>query len=584
MGGTSSNGHSPSGLLFVMLVVALAGGCGSPAVTPSTGPEAAQEPGAAPAPRPSRTLVVGIRVEPPTVATRPLQTAGIGLYLPSRMFNGSMALVDQNGRPHPYLAGALPELNSDTWQLFPDGRMETKYRLKPNLAWHDGRPLSADDFVFGWQIYTTPVMGHSGAAPFRLIDEVLAPDSRTVVVRWRQPYPDVTFSSALQVEFPPLPRHILGDAFQSDQPDALVNHPFWTRDYVGLGPYRMSQWEPGAFIEATGFDGHVLGKPKVDRIRLDFASDARTVLARILSGEVQMTDGTSIGLTEVAVLQQDWIAQGKGNVIIHPNQWRAAHFQHRPDLANPPALLHRTLRKAIAHTVDKDLLNDSLYYGLGVPSDSLVAPSSIWGSAAERGAVPYPYDLRRTEELMAQAGYQKGPDGVYASPSQGRLSWLTETNAGQDNESEMSILASSWRQAGFDVQESVLSAAEARDPEKRSTFPATFSNSQNCCGSAMLGFTSANVSRRETRWTGSNRSGWTNPEYDRLADAFSRNLRPSEQQQQVTQMVQLMTDDLQSITLMIRGQPWVYVAGLKGIALAPPEGNVSWNIHEWEWQ
>lgn len=254
------------------------------------------------------------------------------------------------------------------------------------------------------------------------------------------------------------------------------------------------------------------------------------------------------------------------------------------ELANPKTLGNRTVRKAIAHAVDKATLNEALYDGLAIPTDSLVAASSIWGPAAQQGAVTYPYDLRRTEGLMSQAGFQKGPDGVYTSASEGRLAWLTRTNAGQDNESEMSILASNWRQTGFDVQEGVLSAAEASDPEKRSTFPATFSNSQNCCGSALLGFTSANISAPETRWSGANRSGWSNGEYDRLADTFSRTLQPAEQQQQVSRMVRLMTDDVQSISLLIRGQPWVYVTGLTGIALAPPEGNVSWNIHQWEFR
>jgi peptide/nickel transport system substrate-binding protein len=555
------------------LVATLLASCASPVV--DSGSEAAR------APAPSRTLAVAIRVEPPTVAVRPLQTAGIGLYLPSRMFNASLGVLDNSGQTHPYLVEKLPELNSDTWRVFPDGRMETTYSLKPNLTWHDGTPFSAADFVFGWRVYSTPALGASRASPFRDIEEVTAPDDRTVVIHWRHVYADAFFSSSLQTEFPALPRHLLDEYFHPEQLEPFVNHPFWTREYVGLGPYRLSQWEPGAFIEGVAFDRHVLGRPKIDRIRLDFASDARTVLARILSGEVQMTDGTSAGLPEVAVLKQDWIPQGKGDVIIHPNQWRAVHFQNRPDLANPKILLNRTVRKAIAHAVDKAALNDALYYGLAIPTDSLVAPSSVWGAAAERAATKYPYDLQRTEQLMSEVGFRRGGDGTY-TVSGGRLSWLTQTNAGQDNEAEMSILASGWRQAGFDVQESVLSAAEARDPEKRSTFPATFSNSQNCCGSALLGFTSATISTPEARWSGANRSGWSNGEYDRLAEGFSRTLQPAEQQQQVGDMVRLMTGDMQSISLLIRGQPWVYVSELKGIGLAPPEGNVSWNIHEWE--
>lgn len=563
---------------LLALASTLVAACG-PASSPGTPGSRSAEPQAT---TQARTLAVAIRVEPPTVATRPLQTAGIGLYLPSRMFNAYIGQLDRDGRSQPYVVEALPQLNSDSWRLFPDGRMETTYRLRANTTWHDGSALVAEDFVFAWRVYSTPTSGHAGASPFRAIEEVVASDPRTLLVRWRQPYPDVAFTGGLQLDFPPLPRHILESSFRADQLEPFINHPFWTREYVGLGPYRMSQWEPGTFIEGVAFDGHVLGRPKIEKVRLDFFSDARTALARILAGDALMADGTPIGLPEVAVLKQEWIAQGKGDVIIHPNQWRAAHFQSRTDYATPKALLNRTVRKALAHAVDKVTLNDALYYGLGEVTDSPIPASSVWVGVAQRGAVKYPYDLRRTDELMQQAGFRKGPDGVYASPTEGRLAWVTQTNAGSDNESEMSILASGWRDAGFDVQESVLSAAEASDNEKRSTFPATFSNSQNCCESALLGLISANIGTPERRWSGANRSGWSNPEYDRLTETFSQTLEQREREQQMMRMVQLLTDDMQSISLMIRGQAWVYVSELKGIALAPPEGNMTWNMQEWE--
>ena len=79
-----------------------------------------------------------------------------------RLFNASLSLMDSKGTIRPYLAEALPQLNTDTWKVLPDGRMETTYRLRSNLTWHDGQPLAADDFVFalsapdhllGWNVY-----------------------------------------------------------------------------------------------------------------------------------------------------------------------------------------------------------------------------------------------------------------------------------------------------------------------------------------------------------------------------------------------------------------------------------------------
>lgn len=557
-------------------------GCLVAACAPAASPTPQSSGEAPPAPVESRTLAVAIRVEPSTISTRPLHTVGVGLYLPSRMFNAQIALLDDRGNGRPYLVEALPQLGTDSWRILPDGRMETTYRLRPNIAWHDGTPATAEDFVFGWRAYSTPALGHANLPPYNAIEEAVAPDARTLAIRWKQPYPDVAFLGGLRTELPPLPRHILEHSLQPDQIEAFVNHPFWTREYVGLGPYRLSHWEPGAFIEGTAFEGHILGKARIERVRLQFGSDARAVLASILARDVQLTDGTSAGLPEVAVLKREWIPRGLGGVLLHPNQWRAAHFQNRPEIVNPKTLLNPTVRKAVAHAVDRFSLNEALLDGDGILNDSLVAPNSIWGAAAERGAARYPFDLRRSELLLQEAGFSKGPDGFYASPTEGRLAFEIKTNSGPDNESEVSILASGWRSAGIDAQEAVLPVAQAQDPERRAVYPGMFSHSQNCCESALLGFTSASVASAETRWSGANRHGWQHPEYDRLADGLTKTLQRSEREQQVTRMVQLLTETVQSVSLYIRPQPWIYVAELRGLALAPPEGNISWNMHEWE--
>lgn len=69
------------------------------------------------------------------------------------------------------------------------------------------------------------------------MDDVLAVDDLTVVVRWRQPYPDAAvMADGWVVGFQPLPRHILLDPFRNLDPVAFLALPFWTVEYVGLGP------------------------------------------------------------------------------------------------------------------------------------------------------------------------------------------------------------------------------------------------------------------------------------------------------------------------------------------------------------
>lgn len=80
---------------------------------------------------------MAIRYEVSTLSSKALQANGP--ISTTRLFNASLSLIDNDGRSRPYLAEALPQLNTATWRVSPDGRMETTYRLRDRGA---GVPLS----------------------------------------------------------------------------------------------------------------------------------------------------------------------------------------------------------------------------------------------------------------------------------------------------------------------------------------------------------------------------------------------------------------------------------------------------------
>jgi len=231
----------------------------------------------------TRTLVMSVRSEATTVAARGLIGAAFNVT-PVELFNAGLAVKNQRGVPRPHLVEALPAVGTDSWKVSPDGRMETTYRLKANLTWHDGTALTASDFEFAWRVFATPELGAAGSPPFNQIENLLAPDARTVVIRWARPYPEAGSLEAR--DFQALPRHILDSPLRALPPDLFAGHGFWTTDYVGLGPYRIDRTEPGAFLEAAAFGGYVLGRPKISRIRVVYISDPNTVL---VTGAVSRT-------------------------------------------------------------------------------------------------------------------------------------------------------------------------------------------------------------------------------------------------------------------------------------------------------
>lgn len=115
--------------------------------------------------------------------------------------------------------------------------METTYQLKPNVTWHDGTVLHAEHFAFGWRVYSGRASSHAGAAPFRFIEGVQAPDARTFVIRWWQLYPGCRFHWRAAARFFTAAAPRPGGIVQTRSVRSVCGHPFWTREYVGLGPY-----------------------------------------------------------------------------------------------------------------------------------------------------------------------------------------------------------------------------------------------------------------------------------------------------------------------------------------------------------
>lgn len=567
--------------LAMLLALVTASAC-----APAPSNRASGRPDSSPAapPEPGRTLVAAVALEPPDLAVRGLRERGVALFLSKRLFNANLALLDERATPHAYLAEALPVLNSDSWRVFPDGRMETTWKLKPGLTWHDGTSLSAEDFAFSWRVYSSPQLGVSASAPINTMESVSAPDDRTIVMRWLQPYPDAGSLAAVNREFPPLPRHILESAVLEQSPDAFGNHAFWSREYVGLGPFRLERWEPGAFVEAVPFDRHVLGRPRIDRVKLVFIRDGNTALANLLSGQVQLAADGTLGLKQATILKREWAARNGGSVLSHPNQWRVTAFQLRPELATHRAILDPRVRKALNHALDKEALQAALYEGEELPSDFVVGPLSQWWPAAENSIVRYVHDPRRSEQLMAERGFGKGSDGFYTSPSEGRFTTELKSNTTAESETELSAMANEWRKTGFDLEQALLPAPLAVDAQARASFTGMFTFNTNAAEVTLQSYTSGGIPSAENRWIGGNRGGWANPAYDRLADAFSTSLEPGERGRHVAGMARIFTEDLPAISLFFRTQAWASHADVRGLKLSAPEAPMPWNIHEWEYR
>jgi peptide/nickel transport system substrate-binding protein len=506
-----------------------------------------------------------------------------------RLLNGELALIDGQGSPRPYLAESLPQLNTESWRVFPDGRMETTYRLRPGLTWHDGQPLTADDFAFALQIYTNRAFSIFIEEPQDRIERVQAPDPQTVFIEWKRIYPNagaLTFS-----QFDPLPRHILERSLASIEDgslaaDAFVNLPFWTQEYVGAGPYKLERWTPGSHLDLVAFPGYALGRPKIDRILLRIVSDENTTLSTVLSGNADFTADFTLRFEHAMVLKREWEAAGKGTVVLKASSSVQQILQQRPEYVMHPGQLDARVRRALAQTIDRQALNDGLFEGQGISTDNILSPSVPYFQEVDRVIAKYPYDPRRAEQYMAETGFTKDREGFFATPSGDQFRTDVKVTAGPEFERGQAILVDTWRRVGFQVSSSVLPAAQARDREARQTFPGMASRGGGLSERSM---TTEDIGNAANRWTGDNRGGWSNPEYDRVYDGFTSTLDRAERTRHVVQMMKILSEELPLYGMYLSQQVNTQSAGLRGPDPGAAgfgtltEGTLPyWNIHEWE--
>src|SRR5581483_2546903 len=131
------------------LLGAFLAGCAPAPSAPSSGAApSASAPTSQAVSGPSGTLRIAWGAEPPLVAAKFLNGGSSALTELANTFNSALTYQDPSGAPHPEIASEIPSQDAGTWVVNPDGTMVTTYHLHENARWHDGQPLTADDFVF----------------------------------------------------------------------------------------------------------------------------------------------------------------------------------------------------------------------------------------------------------------------------------------------------------------------------------------------------------------------------------------------------------------------------------------------------
>ncbi len=546
---------------------------------PATSPNVT-EPAAADRPQSPRALVIAVEGDlGPFVLPVPVRggTQAGELDLAVHQW---LVSYDERGTAQPMLAAELPSRDRGTWLLRPDGSMQTMYRLRPGVTWHDGNPMTARDFAFGWRVLSDPELTTSKNL-IGLSNGLTALDDLTIAIDWKTTYPGA--GAVASGDFVPLPAHIIEGTYLTDK-EQFQRLPYWTQEFVGVGPYQVADYSPGSYAVLRAYPGFYKGNPRLDRIEVRFITGAETIVANLLAGTVDGAMPGSLDFDGARTVQREWEGSGKrGVVIMEPESWRHVFVQFRDP--SVPEILDVRVRRALLHAIDRETISIALTDGLSPVSQAPFPPSDPrWEWLGGDVVTQYAYDPRRAEELLAEVGWRRGADGALTRPNGAPVTLPLWAVADAETTRVMAIIADFWERAGAHVEQTAVPQTQYRDLQFRASFPAMLY--------AGISMENQNILNRvtprlcptaESRWVGTSLGCYQNPRTQALIDGISGALEPSDQRQLWRDFVRLITDDLPVLPMYFRLATTVFRQGVTGVmGQTVPQTRGSWNIADWD--
>jgi peptide/nickel transport system substrate-binding protein len=444
---------------------------------------------------------------------------GLRDFTASRIFYEPLAAPTPDGTFAPVLAEEVPSLANGG--VARDGQWVV-WRLKRNVAWHDGLPFTADDVVFNWEFAADPATAASSRATFDEIARIDKLDAHTVKLVFKRPQP---FWARAFTGDGLLPRHIFERHKGAGAREALG-----TVKAVGTGPYRVVDFKPGDSILAELTPHyHVPDRPFFDRIQIKGGGDAVSAARAVLqTGEY---DFAYYILAEEDVLKR--VEQGgKGKLITVPgsgvnhiqcNQsdpWRDAEAERSVVGFAHPHLTDQALRTALSLVVDRASIQEHLVGRNGqTTANFLNAPERF----RSRGT-SWEFNLDKAGQLLNEAGWLRGPDGVRTKNGR-RLKLVFQGAVSPSVQKVQMVVKQAAATAGIEIEikavpVSVFFSSDPSSPDTNVRFLADLQIYTVFTGLDpqlfMAQFVSWEIPTKENKWSGRNLTRWRNEEYDRL--------------------------------------------------------------------
>jgi peptide/nickel transport system substrate-binding protein len=444
---------------------------------------------------------------------------------------------------YPTLVQYNPQLQivpnfAKSWSVSGGGRVWT-FHTVAGAKWSDGKPLTAADAA--WTFTTIMKFQNSATANsagyVAHMASATAPNSDTLVLSYKQPVANV-LSQVQQV--PILPEHIWAKYAAGNGKG--ITHFTNNAPIVSGGPFTLVSYtakQDALFKRNPDFYGQ---KPHILGIDLEFFDNDDALVTALKSGQLDGVE--SVPTTSVSDLKKAGfdVRETPGDAfddfIINDNP--AQQASHR-ELMNP------LVREAFDDAIDRQQIVNISLLGYGAAGSTIIPP--VTGKWSDPAIKPLPFDIAKANQLLDQAGYKMGPNGLRIADGH-PMSYTVILPADTTNtygSRSFEIIQADFKKIGVqltpdDLDNSAAYTAITANKYRNfeismwDWFPETdpdFMLSVLTCGS----------------WNVWNDTGYCSPAYDKLYSQQSAAMNPAARQQIVYQMQEMINKALPYLVL-----------------------------------
>jgi oligopeptide transport system substrate-binding protein len=309
---------------------------------------------------------------------------------------------------------------AQSFDVSPDGLTYT-FHLRPDAKWGDGKPVTGQDWVYGWKRLLNPAFAAgyvggffdttvAGAAGYGDVDTksaasvdafvnglgLSAPDDHTFVVKLQDKAPYFKWIATLWVATPirkDIVEQAAGGAFPSTD---AVKAEAWANDaktIVGNGMFKISEIVAKDHVTLVPNTGYWAGAPKLQKLIEYFITDGNTAFAKYRTGDL---DILSLSTENVDVVRNDPVL--KKQAALHQRLssfWMVFNTQTKP-------FDNEKLRMAFAKAIDRDKLTNNVLHGTDYPFQTFI-PKGMTGYDAALGDAQK-FDPTAAKKLLQDSG------------------------------------------------------------------------------------------------------------------------------------------------------------------------------------